>query len=374
MKALKFLYASIGFFILALIFVQCQKEELIMEDETQLVEITNTKLPEVFDNNLSFPVIWSDGYELKLRDNLNNEIQLEGEWWYVWGDDVTLPTELVCSCKPHPVRHYLCENGRKPGDGYTTVYKAYLQKERNNIWQAGNTKTEGNPLYVDLVDWEDGLEIKDWALDSEIPTQLLLYENLNIPMLQFSMKHVKGWGVDEVQGLKTTLSDLIILESGEIASVYSHNVRFTIQKLNVCRDSIPRGSLIWEPVNGWTETDPNGENIINEPIMNQPVYETNIGPDYFNAAVNTFGKVVYEYNWDVSQLNEGEGYYRLTYSFDENCGEVPLNTYFDENTRIMEPNQKSNLFPLNGGQAKLDLDNNLTFMDICVKQTIVGEK
>ncbi len=368
MKALHFLRASIGFFILALVFVQCQKEELITEDETQLVSVTNRLTPKEFDNNLSFPLIWSDGYALKLRESPNGEPLLEGEWWYVWGDENTPSSEPICSCKPHLKYHFKCEDGSVPGDGYSDVFKAYLQKQSTNIWQAGTAKPEGTPVFVDLVDWGDALEMNDWNLNSKIPTELVLYENLDVPMIQFKMKHVNGWGIFEVDGLTTTLSDLLMIGPGDVATLYSHNVRFTIQKINVPLETIERGSLVWEPVNGWTESDPNGQNIINEPIFNQPIYETGDGPEYFRAEVNTHGKMVYGFTWDTSQFNEGEGYYRLTYSFDENCGEVPLNTYFDAKTEIIVPHIFNNTFPEEGGVANLDLKYNLTYMDICIKK------
>lgn len=340
-----------------------------MEDDTQLVSETTMKLPEEFGNNLSFPVIWSDGYALYLREPPINGPLLEGEWWYVWGDQITSPGSPICSCKPHSKLHFTCEDGSTPGDGISEVYKAYPQNQPNNIWQAESYSQVSTPLNVDLVDWEDDLEIRDWDLNSNVEMELSFYENLTIPMIQFAMKRVTGWGTNEIDGLKTTLSDLLILEPGNMASVYSHNLRITIQKLNVYKDSIPRGSLMWEPLRGWTETDPNGENIINDPILNYPVYETNEGPEYFQGLVNTQGKVVYHYSWDVRNLNEGEGYYRLTYSFDENSSQVPLNTFFDANTEIMQLNEKLHPNPIMGGEAKLDIQNNLTYMDIRVKES-----
>ena len=50
--------------------------------------------------------------------------------------------------------------------------------------------------------------------------------------------------------------------------------------------------------------------------------------------INVKGKIIYGYTWKVRNLNEGDGYYRLTFSFD-NDGHVPLNTFFDSNTKIL---------------------------------------
>lgn len=369
MKTFRFLLASISFFLIALVFIQCQQEELVVEDGAELVAITNKPSPVFPGNNLSFPVIWSDGYEKELRDPLSSDPMLADEWWYVWAEDPAEPTDPVYSCKPHPDDPTLCEDGTPPGDGTSTVYKAYLQKRFDNMWQAQNEVPEGTPFTIDLLDWGDNLESIDWNIRSQVRTELVFYENLDIPMLQYSMRHVSGWGVDEMHGLQATVENEPVLGPGNLATVYSHNLRFTIQKLNVPKDSITAENLTWVPNSGWTETDPNGEDLINEPLMNQAVYEASDGPGFFNAEVNIKGKIIYGYTWNVRKMNDGTGYYRITYSFDETGGIVPLNTFFDEDTEIIVPIEETLLStdPGRGGVAKLDVDKNLTYMDVLIK-------
>lgn len=356
---------SLGLIFTALMFVACQKEELIMEKDATLV-VNSPNPSEEIGNNLSFPVIWSDGFELELREPTSFGPQLEDEWWYVWGDEPLEPNDPVYSCRPDPNNPSFCEDKTLPGAGSKTYYRAYLQKRENNSWQAANW-SPAEPMYIDLIDWGDNLESKDWSIRSNVRTELVLYENLTIPVLNYAMRHVSGWGKNEMHGLQTDLGDNPILAEGSIATMYSHNVRFTIQKLNVHRDSIPANSLSWIPNEGWTESDPNGQDIINAPIMNQAVYEAEEGHAYFSSEVNIKGKIIYGYTWKLPNLNEGIGYYRITYSFDDTGGVVDLNTFFDENSEIIIPVEGSPGGD-KGGTAVIDINNNLTYMDIRIKQ------
>lgn len=368
MKTTKLILASFGFILIALFFTQCQQENLITNDDASL-EVKKYKPPtESAGNNLSFPVIWSDGFELDLREPPIVGPQLEDEWWYVWGEDPIDPNYPVYSCKPLLTDPTLCDNGLPPGDGSSTIYKAYLQKRNNNIWQAYN-ESVSEPLNVDLIDWGDNLESVDWNIRSQVRTELVLFENLDVPVVQYAMRHVSGWGTTEMHGLQTELNNDLIYGPGDIATVYSHNSRFTIQKLNIDRDSIVDGSLTWIPREGWTETDPNSDNIINQPIFNLAVYEGSDGPGFYSAEVNIKGKIIYGYTWNVRNLNEGAGYYRLTYSFDETGGPVPLNTFFDEFTEILMPLEEFKPDPTvsAGGVGKIDVANNLTYMDIRIR-------
>lgn len=372
MKRSYLLLASMGFFILAMLFVACQKEEILTENDSPLVStITNRPDPvvDLYGNNLSFPVIWADGFEKTLREPPVTGPQLESEWWYVWADDPAEPTDPVYSCRPNPDNPLLCEDGTEPGDGVSTIYKVYLQKQEFNIWQAYN-EIPSEPLNVDLIDWGDNLESIDWNIRSQVRTELVLLENLDTPVLEYAMRHVSGWGTNEMHGLQTTLDGETLFGVGNLATVYSHNSRLTIQKLNKDRDLIEPESLTWVPNMGWTETDPNGEDLINEPIYNLAVYEAGDGSGFYNAEVNIKGKIIYGYTWNVRALNDGPGYYRITFSFDENGGTVPLNTFFDENTEIIVPIEESyQPAPDRGGTAVIDVENNLTFMDIRIKNS-----
>jgi len=97
------------------------------------------------------------------------------------------------------------------------------------------------------------------------------------------------------------------------------------------------------------------------------------GPGFYNAEVNVKGKVIYGYTWNVRKDNEDAGYYRITFSFDN---ETNLNTFFvDGITDILLPiEEPEEIIALSeedgetskGGFAIIDYDNNLTYMDILI--------
>lgn len=378
-KNSKLFLASIGFLFSALLFLNCQKDEILTNNDA-LYQTNNegAKPDPVEGNNLSFPVIWSDGYEKVLREPpVPGEAFLEDEWWYVWGDEPIDPNSTIFSCKPNADNIELCEDGSVPGDGASQLYRAYIQKVASNVWQADNFPAT-EPLNVDLIDWGDNLESIDWTIKSQVRTELVLYENLPEPVLEYAMRHVSGWGTDEVHGLQTTQNGEPVFGPGNLATVYSHNARLTIQKLNIDRDLIVPGSLTWVPNEGWTETISSGDDIINTPIFNMAVYEAGDGPGYYSAEINVKGKIIFGYTWNVRRLNEGEGFYRITYSFDEVGGVVPLNTFFDESTEIIVPIEEfarstsSVVEGQKGGLAVVDVGNNLTYMDILIVKNTGG--
>jgi hypothetical protein len=384
MKKLNFfLGVIIGTFLL-LFLAYCTKEEImtqevIIRDTLTLEEMLKDVKPMFFDeeptdgNNLSFPVIWSDGFAKTLREPpVVGEVLLKGEWWYVWGEDPIDPQAPIFSCMPNSLAPSLCADGSEPGDGSSEVYLAYIQKVASNAWQADNFMAT-EPLIVDIVDWGDNLESIDWGIFSHVRVELALYENLATPAVEYAMRHVSSWGDEEVHGLQTDLDTTVIFGPGTQATVYSHNARLTIQKLNIAHDSITPGSLTWIPNQGWTETDA-GTDLINEPLLNQAVYEGGDGPDYYAAEVNVKGKIIYGYTWAVRHLNEDIGDYRITFSFDEVGGVVPLNTFFDDLTEIYtveeeESGESEDGEGTKGGIGIIDPENNLTYMDITIKES-----
>jgi uncharacterized membrane protein YgcG len=265
----------------------------------------------------------------------------------------------------------------------STVYRAYVQKVESNVWQADNFYAT-EPVNVDIIDWGDNLESIDWGINSMVRVEVVLYENLVTPAVEYAMRHVDSWGIDEVHGLQTELDSTVLFGPGTQATVYSHNARLTIQKLNVPHDSISPEALTWDSdLKMWTEAQgQGGEDLINEPILNQAVYEAEDGPGYYNAEVNVKGKIIYGYTWKVRHLNEDVGDYRITFSLDQEGGMVALNTFFDEFTEIFyAEEEEAAKIPstahedegddgeqARGGVAIIDPVNNLTYMDITLKE------
>lgn len=376
----------LGLASLLLLFVQCD-DEIYFPDQETAAKSANAKKPseETAGNNLSYPVLWADGVGKELRGTMDEYI-LDGEWWYVWGEDPIDPNYPVFSCQPSPSNPDLCIDATPPGDGISTVYKAYVQKDLMNTWQAFNA-IPTDPVNVDLIDWGDDLESVNWSINSMVRAEVVLFETLDGETFidkelseypQFPMRHVSGWGSNEVHGLQALNQagepqpafDEVL---GDMATVYSHNARFTIQKLNVDPESyIPATDpaldlleLTWDPEGKWT-----GDNI-NEPIFNKTVYESGDGPGYYNAEINVKGKVIYGYTWKVRTLNDEPGFYRLTFSLDKNSS-VTLKTFFDENTEIVVPEEEEEEGDddgndaVRGGTGVIDVPNNLTYMDILI--------
>lgn len=397
MKSLKFVLLF-GAIVSLFLFVRCDDDALF--NDTQGLEVTAQKggrpTTETASNNLSFPVLWSDDFEKPLP-GFYNEYALNGSWWYVWGVDPIDPNAVydILSCEPDPLNPDKCLDGRTPGADGSIVYKAYLQKDLKNQWQAFNA-TQVGPLNVDQIDWGDDLESVNWSLTSQVRCEVALYETLanktfmrgevptTLPQYpQFPMRHVSGWGIDEVHGLATSMDASVPtpaydLVTGDMATVYSHNARFTIQKLNVVNLPDLTNKLKWVPMVGWTEIDGITENLVNPPLFNKAVYESLDGPGFYNAEINVKGKVIYGYTWKVRTLNQGAGYYRLTFSLDyDESTPVDLNTFFDESTEILLAEEVTiESEDGGGGIAIIDHANELTYMDILIinKKTGSGRR
>jgi hypothetical protein len=306
-------------------------------------------------SNLSFPVIWAEGTTLTLRTPPvgvpMDGYSLSGEWWYVWGVDPIDPSYPIFSCLPITGADPCYPAGED-------VYKAWVQKDAKNFWQASAVNPIG-PTNIDVIDWGDNLESVDWYLTSKVRTEVGLYKNAPIgePFRQYAMRHVFGWGTDELHGLQTTLDDEIVYGPGTEATVYSEHARLTIQKIT---SETP--TLTWDAENSmWTG------NVL-DPVFSRPVWEVGDGPGFYNAEVNIKGKIIYGYTWDVKQANDGVGVYRITFSFDEEGPITALNTFFTDGTII----EGAEIIPgaEGGTKAVVDPINNLTYIDV----TILGNK
>lgn len=328
-------------------------------------------------NNLSYPVIWAEGVQKTLRGTPEMIPVLDGEWWHWWGIEGEDPaTTVILSCPPDPDDEAFCDDslvgsvGDPPGEG---SYRSYLQQDEWNVWQAEHAVAPA-PLSVDWIDWGDNLESVDWYTRSQVRTEVVLIKDLETPMGAYEMLHTAGWGIEEVHGL-AVLDGVAQGYLSDQATVYSHCARLTIQRLAVAREDPVLDQLAWVPGSGWIYPEPG---VINPPIFNLPVYEGGDGPGYYSAEINVKGKVIYGYTWNVRKLNEGAGDYRITFSFDDQCGMASLNTAFTEGvTEIVVPLEEVPEETLSvsseegddsgggaGAVGVIDFENNLTYIDV----------
>jgi len=356
-------------------------------------------------NNLSYPVIWAEGgYSGPTPPGTSGMVPVtDGVWWYWWGMEGADPNINPQSCLPDPDNDTLCDdgfnlqaNGDPPGLGWV---KAYVQKDPGNIWQAGSMDGTYNAITVDWIDWGDNLESVDWYTRSQVRTEVVLYEDFTdgdlediVPSLtEYEMRHVDGWGIDEVHGLAVNHNAAVLGGSGTQATVYSDCARLTIQKLLIDRDD-PNLDLTWNNDDSmWTDNGESWGDQVNWPIFNMPVYEGGDGPGYYSSEINVKGKVIFGYTWNVRNLNdatenEGEvdGDYRITFSFDDASCPEDLNTFFRESTpedidgtQIMLPEEEEESGDetnneTGGGTAVIDFGNNLTYIDVRILERTGG--
>ena len=354
----------------------CEKDELSTPNyPDQEYGITGGTRPgkptSTAGNNLSFPVIWAEGVEKTLPGTDGMVPALNGDFWWWWGIEGVDPnTTIIHSCVGDPFSDVpACLSvPETPGDNDELV-KVFAQKDANNIWLAYNEDWSYTPVVVNSIDWGDNLESVDWYINSKVRTEVVLFKNnlTSTPWLEYQMRHVFGWGTTELHGLAYDHeTDQALLGDGMLATVYSHCARFTIQKLNVVdlNDPLLEG-LEWDPATGWFG------HAANSPLFNKAVYEGGDGPGYYSAETNIKGRIIYGYTWNVKQMNDGPGYYRLTFSFDDTAGPAgpALNTYFVAGTTgILQPVEEETLLREDGtgggGVAQIDFDNNLTYIDI----------
>lgn len=286
-------------------------------------------------NNLSLPVIWSEGYALPLRG--------------VFGAPVFGGVAWPEDC------------------GALGLECWYLQQDELNTWQAESVDWSAAPVAVSWIDWGDNLEAKPWYVTSIVRTEVVLYQDLTVPMTAFTMAHLWGQGPSEMWGTNT-----VQYPSTE-ATVYSRCARFTIQQLTEDPGSV--GFFVaWNPATGVWEGDAGAA------LYNSAVWMGTEGPSgAYSAEINVAGKVIYGYNWNVRKTGDGSGYYRLTFSLDGlNCPLV-LNTFFIDGVTQIKPTAEEEVlvpgpsFPPGpritaeepgGGVAVIDFANNLSYIDV----------
>lgn len=271
---------------------------------------------ETAGNNLSYPVIWSDGVNKVLRGTYGLP-KFEGDFALVEG------------------------------------VPAYLQQDMLNEWQAQTQVPAGTPVDVSWIDWGDNLEARPWSETSIVRVEVVLIQDLLTPMIGYEMLYVGGEGPDEMWGASAAT-----YESTQ-ATVYSGCARLTIQK--IAPPEFPA-----EPVLTWNSTLGQWEGDVTQPFFNGGVWDAADGMGAFSAEINVKGKVIYGFNWSVKRIGDGAGTYRLTFSLDPNTA-IPLNTFFDTSQilgrEIVEVEEADSGEPV-GGVAEIDYENDITWIDV----------
>jgi len=348
---------------------------------------------ETAGNNLSFPVIFSDGVVPGTYVTvLKAFAPIEG--------DPTLPT--VCAQESNttvPVpTNILCYYGRESlGISEETGVREFtgdpklwwLQERVQNKWQAHDPihPLGAEPVVVTALDWGDLLE--SGAITTRmIRTEMTLFKSVDaadavygdeiatlsggtcdvtIPDNCFAAFKMSGavpgtdQSINEIQGNDfgpggtvnpgtTTVVDPISIK-GYHATVYSGCARLIVQKLTA-----DPAVLNWNSDTGRWVGDAAA------PILELASYAGTYTPE-----VNAGGNLIYGYNWNAKTVATGR--YRLTFVLD-GAGRCPypLNTLFDETTTVINTGEvaqgvvlsRDDLMTLGGSGA----EGGVTYVDI----------
>jgi hypothetical protein len=274
-------------------------------------------------NNLSFPVIWSDGVTKALRGTYLEE-KFQGVFFEKGGE------------------------------------RWFVQADPGNEWQAEsyNPVAQGGGMHiVSAVDWGDNLEARAWKYGGVVRVETVLYQFLDDPMTGYTMmiedESISGraevWGTNGHR-----------YNSPE-ATVYSGTARLMIQKLTKVRE---------EAVMTW-----DGEKWVGDvktPLYSWGVWDDVIGPDGYAAEVNVQGKIIYGFNWFTRKLGDGPGDYRISFVLDRNAP-VHLNTDFGPHTIILPFGEEEEAAPmgdddggsdLQGGIPGISHEHDVTYIDV----------
>lgn len=307
-------------------------------------------------NNLSFPVIFTDGVGLTLP-GLPDAFEF------------TIPYDLN-------------NDGTITLDDQINGYYLFAQKTQGNTWQADSELISADQdlstnVFVSTVDWGDSLEgTRPLALGRPVRVEISFYKDLatsfvgdvalDAEMTAYPMELLANpSSPTEVQGASANAYPIagsidplsppdprVLTEESPLASVYSQNAKLVIQHVVGTPEL---GDFTW---NGdyWVDADITDGVTIDDPVQGLT----------FGAEVTVAGKVVYgvsQGGWRPSQA----GTYRLTTAFptDGNFqldqADIQVSTE-EEATAAAESGA-----PATGtGVASIDVPNNLTFLDILV--------
>lgn len=297
-------------------------------------------------NNLSAPVIWSDGVTLSLPGTFGDE---------VWNPDSSILIDGI---------------------------EVYPQHE-GNLWQAQSVSfSAGNTsVNIDYIDWGDNLEAKNWPAGAKIRVETVLFKTFpsnSMPqfdegMTGYDMIYISGQGKTESWGTNRQKNKFNHEGSPEFNSlIYSGCAKLVIQKFDsspIACEWLKTGE---NPTGSWSGSG------IGAPLFDGGVWESIDGPEGYSAEINIGGKVIYGYNWDTRITGEGPGFYRITFALiDDELTGTQLNTFINESTYILAAEEEvenaltaesiktdSSEVDLGGGIPQINAQYNLTYIDI----------
>lgn len=236
--------------------------------------------------------------------------------------------------------------------------RAYYQQNANNTWQASNANVACAGIDVDLINWGDNLESKDWAYRQIVRVETQLYDAVGATMpdggdtVGYEMAKTNDLtGKNEMWGLHATAAAEPITTVPESAFVYTADSRLSIQQV----DPATAADLTWE--NGrWVGT---GAGPV---VVDVDTATSGDGIGGYKGEISVSGNFVYGYVWNTRTDSVGAAEYRITFSLDG----LPSECVSLANAEIMVPVEEEVVAEAEpgGNVPVIDRLNNLTYIDV----------
>ncbi|MBU0908843.1 MAG: hypothetical protein KKA54_06150 [Proteobacteria bacterium] len=328
----------------------------------------NVMAEEEVANNLSVPLVFSEGYGLTGLPAFEKS-GLPGGLTPTWGT----PYEY---------------NGVE-----------YFLQATDSLWQAGwsaDALLEEDPQPVSVtVNWSDDVINTKWNDMSVIPVGVTLYTDMPVGMTMtgYSMFTLPASILD--QTLIAEKEDTsVVISSDEVVdevfgtnqstyetstpNVYSICARLTIQKLTKDLDDEDVVlDLTWDPdAKRWTG------DVEDEDPFNSAVYEgfgIHARPTWYTATIDGLGQIVYLYNWNLAQMQQGpdedrSGWYRLTFSLDPVAEyNIYQGKYILKNKYTVDCNTSLDALDASDSPDAVLVSSSLTYVDIQITSENTGE-
>lgn len=248
---------------------------------------------EGFGNNLSFPIVFADGYGL-------SGLKISGVWPGI-GPFATLPTfDFNTGLRPLSTEALTTFPYFDSSTAVAIAGVTYYPQATASTWQA-EWRTNASPMMDVIVDWGDALISKSYTVQSMIRIETTLIQDATIAgvtdtMTAFNMALLSGSGITELRGTdKSTYASVA-------RNVFAINGRLKVEKLAAdgSTEAVLYNKAIYE---GFGSTVEGGGRT------NDTAYA---------AELNQVGLIVYGKNFYMTQVNlpQKTGQYRITFSLD----------------------------------------------------------
>ena len=250
-----------------------------------------------FGNNLSFPVVFADGYG-------TTGAKITGAWPGA-GPFSTVPTfDYNTGLRPLSTETLTAFPNYDSSTAVSLGGVTYYPQATASTWQAEwRNNAQGATLDV-IVDWGDALLSKTYTASSIVRIETVLKQDATIPgvtdtMTAYKMALLSGSMTTELQGTdKTTYASAT-------RNVFAINARLKIEKIATGggADTVVFDKAIYQSF-GASEAEGGGSAAVSSNYL---------------AELNVSGSLVYGYNFrlnSVTGVPEKTGQYRITFSVD----------------------------------------------------------